>query len=258
MYQNIQIHIKIVIDMPYHNSTTYHNVTVHASTYKYIQVRTRTYQYILVHTSTYHFWSGFQKGANQVWNHYLLHALGMHSPCTENVHWSNTGYATFYFVVYLFPFSCFWLYTWLLMTDQRSLSSSAPAYGHHVHRQASHDSPSESLHRDSFGRVQCAGRRHSDSEHQTATWKVACMRLWVQWTQMKQVTWTPGPWSPTISWVQVMSTSLSGSFQLENAGNFELSVKHGMPSMPPSYIPSNSQIRVNFVMPSDNKRKHNH
>ncbi len=58
-------------------------------------------------------------------------------------------------------------------------------------------------------------------KHLTATWKVACLRLWEQWTQTKLLTWTPWPWSPTIGWVQVMSTSLSCSIQLENSGHFE-------------------------------------
>jgi hypothetical protein len=59
------------------------------------------------------------------------------------------------------------LYTWLLMTDQQRLSSSC----HHVHCQASHDSPSESLHSNRLGCVQCAGWLHCYSETPGSTLK---------------------------------------------------------------------------------------
>ncbi len=100
MYQNIQVHTKMFIDVPYHTSTTYHNVTVHPSTYNYIPEHTRKYQYILGHTSTYQYipvliW--IPKRCKPVLNQQSSACSWHASCCTERVLWSNTGYATFYF-----------------------------------------------------------------------------------------------------------------------------------------------------------------
>jgi hypothetical protein len=96
---------------------------VHTMTYQNIPVHTSAYQNIPVHASSDLGILG-SKTCNPVLNPQCS-ACSLHACSTERVHRSNTGYATFYFFVYLFPFSCSCLSTWLLMTDQHCLSSSA-------------------------------------------------------------------------------------------------------------------------------------
>jgi hypothetical protein len=125
-------------------TVTYKYRIVHTGTYQYKHVCTCTYWFILVHTGTYEYtpvhtssylcWSRFKKDANGLRTQDLLHTVRMHFHCTARVQTPNTGYGTLKWLCLYNDCAHSCLCIWLLTSDQRRRSRSAPASGHDVRR----------------------------------------------------------------------------------------------------------------------------
>jgi hypothetical protein len=210
MYQNIQVHTKMFIDVPYH--TRYKYKPVHTSTYQNILVHTRTYQYIpgliwvpkrckpLVNLqSSACYWHAFLLRWKRTQTKYLI--------CNSLFFGVLTPIFLF-LPVYLRLALDDWSTESVLLCPSLQPSRLPPGSGLAIRVPASWQAWACQM-----CRLEALLLRNTGPQ----------LERWLLWGfecsghRQNKVTWTLWPWSPTVGWVQVMFNSLSGSFP--NAGN---------------------------------------